>query len=65
MPIIEMTVTGMTCGHCARSVTDAIHLKDAAARVAVDLPTGLLSVETKLSRPEVITAVEGQGYKVA
>ena len=34
-------VSGMTCGHCVRAVTQAIEALDPAARVNVDLAAGL------------------------
>lgn len=40
------TVTGMTCGHCVASVTEEISEIDGVTDVAVDLPTGIVTVTT-------------------
>ena len=55
-------VSGMTCGGCVRSVTNAITARDSAAKVEVDLPTGIVSVEGDLSEDAVKNAVEGAGF---
>lgn len=64
MPIIEMTVNGMTCGHCVQTVTKAIQAKDPAAKVSIHRETGLVSAETRLDRKEMTRAIEAEGYKV-
>ncbi len=64
MPILEMQVEGMTCGHCAQSVTKALRARDAHAKVNVELAQGLVSVETVLDRTSAVQAIEGAGYKV-
>jgi copper chaperone len=55
-------VSGMTCGGCARSVTNAILAKDGQAKVEVDLPSGTVSVAGSLSVDQVKDAVEGAGF---
>ncbi|MBX9752621.1 MAG: cation transporter [Roseococcus sp.] len=64
MPILEMHVDGMSCGHCVQSVTKALQAADAQARVHVDLAQGLVSAETVLDRPAATHAIEAAGYKV-
>jgi copper chaperone len=64
MPVLEMKVSGMTCGHCVQSVTKAIQARDAHARVQVDLVEGLVSAETMLDRAGATEAVEAAGYHV-
>lgn len=65
MSTVELSVQGMTCGHCVKAVTRAIEALDPGARVSVELETGRLRAETALARAEVVRAVEGEGYKVA
>ena len=38
------TVTGMTCGHCASSVTEEITKIDGVTGVEVDVASGLVTV---------------------
>jgi copper chaperone CopZ len=61
------TVTGMTCGHCVASVTEEISELDGVTDVAVDLPTGAVTVtSTKpLDSADVRAAVEEAGYQLA
>ena len=60
------TVTGMTCGHCVSSVTEEISEIDGVTDVAVDLPTGAVTVtSTKpVDDADIRTAVEEAGYRV-
>jgi copper chaperone CopZ len=64
MPILEMHVDGMSCGHCVQSITKALQAADAQARVQVDLAQGLVSVETVLDRAAAVLAIEAAGFKV-
>ena len=61
------TVTGMTCGHCATSVTEEITEIDGVTDVAVDLPTGAVTVtsDRPLDGARVRAAVEEAGYQLA
>ncbi len=61
------TVTGMTCGHCATSVTEEITEIDGVSDVAVDLPTGVVTVtsDRPLDEAQVRAAVEEAGYQLA
>ncbi|WP_268891353.1 heavy-metal-associated domain-containing protein [Actinokineospora pegani] len=60
------TVTGMTCGHCANSVTEEISELDGVTDVQVDLPTGAVTVtsEADLDRERVAAAVTEAGYQL-
>jgi copper chaperone len=64
MPILEIHVDGMSCGHCVQTVTKALRAADAHAKVQVDLAQGLVSAETVLDRPGAVHAIEAAGYKV-
>ncbi len=56
-------VSGMTCGHCVRAVTDAVHGVDAAAQVAVDLDAGRVTVREGTASPDRIAqALTAEGY---
>ncbi|WP_410596434.1 heavy-metal-associated domain-containing protein [Amycolatopsis sp. lyj-23] len=61
------TVTGMTCGHCARSVEEQLRGLDGVTGVAVDLGTGAVTVHSTatLSADDVRGAVEEAGYRLA
>lgn len=60
------TVTGMTCDHCVRSVTEEVGKIDGVTGVRVDLPTGAVTV-TGSREPtvaDVRAAVEEAGYEL-
>lgn len=65
MTSIEMTISGMSCEHCVKAVTQAIRSRDPAAEVAIDLASGRLRATTTLPRDQVQAAVEEEGYGVA
>ena len=61
------TVTGMTCAHCVRSVTEEVGAIDGVTDVAVDLPSGAVAVtsDRPLDEAQVRAAVEEAGYELA
>jgi copper ion binding protein len=67
MTEISYTVTGMTCEHCVKSVTEEVSRIEGVESVAVDLPTGALTVVSsrELSDEAVRAAVDEAGYQVA
>lgn len=64
--VTTYTVTGMTCGHCATSVSEEVREISGVSAVAVDVPTGAVTVTSSqpLERDAVRAAVEGAGYQL-
>lgn len=60
------TVTGMTCGHCASSVREEVGALGGVTDVAVDVPTGKVTVtsDNELGADTVRAAVEEAGYQL-
>jgi copper chaperone len=60
------TVTGMTCDHCVRSVTDELGKLAGVTRVAADIASGQVRVssEAPLADDAVRAAVAEAGYQV-
>jgi copper chaperone len=60
------TVAGMTCGHCASSVTEELTELAGVTDVAVDIATGAVTVTSAaaLERDDVVAAVTEAGYQV-
>jgi len=58
------TVTGMTCGHCVKAVTDEVSALDGVEAVDVDLETGGVAVTaaTDPTREQMAAAVDEAGY---
>lgn len=57
-------VTGMTCGHCAASVTEEIEEIAGVRDIAVDVPSGRVTVtsDLPLDRADVDKAVSEAGF---
>jgi copper chaperone len=67
MSIATYTVTGMTCEHCVRSVSEEVGAVPGVTAVDVDLASGDLTVTSDAPVPDdaVRAAVEEAGYEVA
>lgn len=59
------SVQGMTCGHCERSVAQAIKQLDPKAEVAIDRPAGQVRVSSEQARSAIAQAIAAEGYTVA
>ena len=59
-------VTGLSCEHCANSVTEEITKLDGVATVRVDVAAGRVEVDStaELDRDSVREAVEEAGYQL-
>ena len=60
--MIELTIPTMTCGGCARAVTNLIRQVDPQARVDVDVPTKRVRVATTQQREALESALAEGGY---
>ncbi|MDF1706088.1 MAG: heavy-metal-associated domain-containing protein [Aeromicrobium sp.] len=63
-------VTGMTCDHCTRAVTEELTALDGVTAVDIDLVAGGTSAvhvtaTRDLTREEVAAAVDEAGYELA
>jgi copper chaperone len=67
MAISSYDVTGMTCEHCVRSVTEELSELPGVSAVAVDLASGRAEVTSAapLDDEAVRAAVEEAGYQLA
>ncbi len=57
-------VSGMSCGHCVRAVTEAVHEVDQAAVVQVDLADGMVTVRSNAEAAKLGAAIADAGYEV-
>lgn len=57
-------VSGMSCGHCVRTVTEAVHEIDRTALVQVDLPTARVTIQSSAAPTALGTAITKAGYEV-
>lgn len=63
--MIELTVSDMTCGHCAATITGAVKALDPQASCDVDLAARRVKVETAFSAERVRAAIERAGFSPA
>ena len=58
-------VTGMTCGHCEKAVTNEVLQVEGVRGVNVDLDSGTLTVRGDADDDAIRKAVDEAGYAVA
>jgi copper chaperone len=58
------TVTGMTCGHCEKAVTQALQRVDPQAQVQIDRTQNRVTVDSTQSREALAQAIVEEGYAV-
>ncbi|MBU3603753.1 heavy-metal-associated domain-containing protein [Polynucleobacter sp. AP-Kaivos-20-H2] len=63
--MLNLKVSGMTCGGCINAVTRAIQSHDPAAIVQVDLATQMVSLQTSLSAVEAGQLITDAGFPVS
>ena len=63
----SLTVSGMSCSHCIAAVTGELSKLERVTRVQIDLPTGLVTVESDqpVDLATITAAIEQAGYTVA
>ncbi|MGP1685341.1 MAG: heavy-metal-associated domain-containing protein [Giesbergeria sp.] len=60
----KFTVSGMTCGHCERAVTNAVQALDPAAQVRIDRAANHVEVDSTQPREALAAAIAEEGYEV-
>ena len=58
-------IPAISCGHCARAVTEAVHAADPAAQVQVDVPTQRVNVESQVTHEAIVAQLVDAGYPPA
>ena len=59
-----MNVQKMTCNHCIRSVTEAVHTIDPQAKVDVDLASGTVRIDGNPDEAATARAIREAGFTV-
>lgn len=62
--MMTLTVTDMTCGHCVKSITAAIHAVAPDAMVSCDLDKKLVQVEGEFVEQALRNAVLEAGFHI-
>ena len=64
MSKLEIKIEGMTCGHCAMSVTNELATLEGVSSVSVDHESGKATIESDgVSQDELSSAIEEAGYQ--
>ncbi|HEX8784920.1 MAG TPA: metal-transporting ATPase, partial [Telluria sp.] len=61
----ELTVEDMSCGHCVGRVTKAVQQVDQDAKVAIDLPTRKVKIDSSADLDKIAAAIDEAGYPVS
>ena len=61
----ELTVEDMSCGHCVGRVTKAVQQVDQDAKVAIDLPTKKVKIDSQADLDRIAAAIDEAGYPVS
>lgn len=64
MAKFRVTVEGMTCGGCVRSIENALKRLDGQAQVEVDLADKTVEVDTGIDLSAVVNCIEDAGFDV-
>jgi copper chaperone len=59
---MELTVTGMSCGHCEETVEDALGDVDGVTAASADNETDSVTVEGDANPDALVAAVQDAGY---
>jgi copper chaperone CopZ len=64
MPLVELNIEGMSCGHCSARVEKVLSEIEGVANVSVDLDGGKASLETgaHVAMADLVASVEQAGY---
>ena len=60
----EFSVSGMTCGSCVKSISNAIKSVDENAVVEVDLKSKKVKVNSVKNQAEIQLTIEEAGYEI-
>lgn len=63
---LTLSIEGMSCMHCVKSVTDTLKALKGVKKADVNLEAGsaeIVFVPSKISREEMISAVNSAGFK--
>lgn len=60
----EFKVSGMTCGSCVGSISNALKTFDPKAEIAVDMKNQKVKVKSTKTQVEIQSTIEDAGYSV-
>ena len=62
MYTIQLTITGMTCGHCEKAVMSAIKSVDINAQASIDRAANTATISSEQPAQAFVDAIVEEGY---
>lgn len=63
--MLTLSIPAISCGHCARAITDTVHALDPGAVVKVDVDTKTAVIHTSADGAAVRERLAAEGYPPA
>lgn len=63
--MLTLSIPAISCGHCARAITDAILELDPQAQVQVDIDRKTAAIDTRADAASVTARLTEEGYPPA
>ena len=63
--MLELRVDNMTCGHCVKTITQAVRSIDPAAAIEADVGSRRVRIESTHPAPELTRVIVEAGYPAA
>lgn len=63
--MLQLIIPAMSCGHCVKSITEAVQRLDAHASITADTASKQVSVDTSASAEAVRLALTEAGFPPA
>lgn len=61
----EFQIPNMSCGHCVRTITEAVQALDPAAKVQTDVAKRQVLVDSSAQREALVQQLSNAGYAPA
>lgn len=60
--MLTLQIPTISCGHCVRAITEAVHELDPAARVDVDIARKQATIDTSAATAAVLARLDEEGF---
>ena len=60
--MITLSIPNISCGHCARAITEAVHALDPQAAVTVDIAARRVAIDSSADTAAVRERLAAEGY---
>lgn len=64
MATYELTIEGMTCGHCVRAVEEALRDVPGVRNVTVEIGRARVETDEAVAREALVGAIEEEEFRV-